>query len=122
MRGVIWGIKEELQDSKKKGFTLMEVLFVLALLMLILGISIPRLNSSVGYTQNQADLANRTLIEGAGELYKLDTGMVPKSIDDLLYPPEGVAGWRGPYLARELFPPMESRDTYEFDEKGKLLP
>lgn len=100
----------------------MEVLLVLALLMLILGISVPRFNSAVGYTQNQAELANRVLIEGAVELYKLDTGMVPESIDDLLYPPEGVAGWRGPYLDRELSPPMEGRDTYEFDEKGKLLP
>ena len=122
MRGVMWGKTGELQEFKNNGFTLMEILLVLALLMIILGISLPRLNSSVGYTQNQADLANRVLIEGAVELYKLDTGLVPESIDDLLHPPKEVTGWRGPYLERELSPPMEGRDTYEFDDKGKLLP
>lgn len=95
---------------------------VLAILMVIVGIAMPRFTSAVVYTQNQADMANRVLIEGAVELYKMDTGMVPTGIEDLLSPPPDVKGWRGPYLERELFPPTEVQENYQFDDKGKLLP
>ncbi len=94
---------------------------VLAILMVIVGIALPRFSSAVVYTQYQADMANRVLIEGAVDLYKMDTGMVPECIEDLLNPPSGVKGWRGPYLEQMPTHPREGK-TYELDDKGKLRP
>lgn len=109
-------------QHKQKGFTLLEILLILMLMMAVIGIVAPRFTSAENFTRTQADSANRVRIEGAVELYKLDTGILPEGIEDLYVPPPGVTGWRGPYLEREIVKPTRDGASYELDERGKVVP
>jgi general secretion pathway protein G len=109
-------------EKGQDGFTLLEVLLVLFLMMAIVAISVPRFNTAEGITTSKADSANRVLIEGAIELYRLDTGMFPKEMKDLYLPPPGVRGWRGPYLDQVILKPTRGEESYKLDERGRVLP
>jgi general secretion pathway protein G len=103
-----------------RGYTLIEVLFTLFLVMILVYQVIPRFSSSQESTRLKIDSMNRLRIEGAVELYKLDTGKMPGTIDDLILPPQGAIGWRGPYLERIPANPIKGSNSYELDEKGKV--
>jgi len=94
--------------NRRRGFTLMEVLLVLAILV-VLGSMV-----TVGYMQIQKN-ANKNaaagqigMLEGAVNFYALDIGTCPTTQQGLLALREApsdlknVAKWAGPYLAKEL--------------------
>lgn len=110
---------KSLQGSRE-GFTLLEVLLILFLMMILVYQVAPRFTSSESLTRLKADSANRLRIEGAVELYKLDTGKIPGSIEDLISPITEVRGWRGPYLDQALVNPMKGAEPYELDAQGKV--
>lgn len=107
-------------QKSSEGFTLLEVLLVLFLMMILVYQVAPRFTSAEGLTRVKADSANRLRIEGAIELYKLDTGAIPGSIEDLISKVSEVRGWRGPYLDRALVNPMNGANPYELDAQGKV--
>ncbi len=92
--------------SKKRtdpeaGFTLLEILVVIAILGLLIGLVAPAvLRQLGGARQNIA----RQSIERLGtvlDLYKLDVGSYPSTdqgIQALVTRPAGVTSWAGPYL------------------------
>ena len=92
---------------RRRGFTLMEILLVLAILV-ILGSLV-----TVGYVQikknadiDAAKTQIRMLEEAVGQ-YQLHVGKFPSGDQGLeslrIQPPDAPAGkWRGPYLAREV--------------------
>jgi general secretion pathway protein G len=101
-------MKVRTRRPRRSGFTLMEVLLVLAILV-ILGSFV-----TVGYVRLQQN-ANRDaatsqikLIESAVELYTLDVGAMPSATDGLqalrTQPSDlgNPAKWRGPYLNQEI--------------------
>jgi len=94
--------------NRRRGFTLMEVLLVLAILV-VLGSMV-----TVGYMQIQRN-ANRDaakgqigLLEDAVQLYALNVGTCPTTQQGLLALREApsdlknAAKWAGPYLSEEL--------------------
>lgn len=93
-----------LHSSTRKAFTLIEVLLVLAILLVIMGLVVPRL------TDRQRDAkieATKVSIEGLSQalkLYALDhDGEPPRSVDGLkvlMDPGAGDKTWKGPYLER----------------------
>ena len=107
---------------KQNGFTLLEILLILFLMMVVISIAAPRFSSAENFTRQQADYANRVRIEGAVELYRMDTGLLPEVINDLLVPPPEVTGWRGPYIEQELLKPTRDGEPYILDERGKIVP
>lgn len=107
---------------KQAGFTLLEVLLILGLMMSIISIVAPRWDSAEDYTSRQADFAQRARLEGAVELYKLDTGTLPEGMDDLYSPPPGLKGWRGPYLHENWAGPAGGPGGYELEQRGQVIP
>ena len=95
------------------GFTLMELLVVLAILGLLMGLVGPRvLNQLSGAKTDTAALQIKDL-EQSLEMYKLDVGRFPttdQGLDALVRAPAGVVGWNGPYLKSGL--PL---DPWKFD-------
>lgn len=109
-------------QCNEQGFTLLEVLLILCLIIAIVSIAAPRWGTAGNYTYTKADLANRVLIEGAVELYKLDTGRLPEEMADLYSPPPGIKGWRGPYLRQSYTQPADNEEGYKLNERGKVVP
>ncbi len=107
-------------QRNKEGFTLLEVLLLLFLMMILVYQVASRFTSTESLARIKADSANRLRIEGAVELYKLDTGELPGSIEDLISQGTEVRGWRGPYLERIFVNPIKGAAPYELDAQGKV--
>src|SRR5262245_54792204 len=85
--------------SARRGFTLMEVLLVLAILGVIIALVAPNL---IGQ-QKQANIKAAGLqvksVESACDIYAVGhSGEFPTSLDALITNPGNDANWKGPYL------------------------
>ena len=58
-----------MKKLNNKGFTLVELLAVIAILIIIMTIAIPNISSAINRTKNKQDKATQKLIETAGDLY-----------------------------------------------------
>lgn len=77
-------MKLQTLKKKKKGFTLLELLVVLAILAILIAIAIPVYKGQKEKAARTAHNANVRVLETALESYKQDNnGELPKDIDDL---------------------------------------
>lgn len=111
-------MQEKPASAVLAGFTLLEVLLTLVVLGIITAQIAPRYGSSILSSRDQTQHANRVRIEGAVELYRLDTGILPNRLEDLLSSPPGGHGWRGPYLDK--LPTQPDGKPYTLDTQGKV--
>jgi general secretion pathway protein G len=87
-----------------RGFTLIELVIVLALIGGILAMVGPRIYQSMGRANSENAKIKMAQIGGALELYKLDNGRYPSSSEGLVAlvkAPSGASNWNGPYLKDE---------------------
>ena len=83
------------------GFTLVELLVVLAILGLLAGLVGPRVLGLLGGAKSKTAGVQIADIEKALEIYKLDVGRFPtteEGLDSLVKKPGSANGWSGPYL------------------------
>jgi general secretion pathway protein G len=84
------------------GFTLVELLVVLAILTLLAGIVGPRVLGQLGGAKSKTTVVQIADIDKALELFKLDVGRFPTTEEGLAAltarPPTVTTGWAGPYL------------------------
>ena len=113
---------------RRRGFTLMEVLLVMAILI-VLGSLVTY--SFITIRKNSLEDAARVQIrtlESACDLYMLHVGTMPTALTDLLQRPQGLANqdsWRGPYLKDNVpLDPWNNQYQYEMgtDMNGNPRP
>jgi general secretion pathway protein G len=83
------------------GFTLLELLVVLAILALLAGLVAPRVIGYLGGARTDTAKMQLHNIEASLDLYRLDVGRYPESLDALVQRPSGVDKWNGPYLKKD---------------------
>jgi general secretion pathway protein G len=92
--------------SSPAGFTLVELLVVLAILTLLAGLVGPRVLGQLGGAKSKTAAVQIADLDKALELFKLDVGRFPSTeegLDALIKRPPSVAsGWAGPYLKGSL--------------------
>ena len=104
------------------GFTLVELLVVLVILVLLASIVGPRV---IGYLQSSKAKAAHVQIESlitSLELFHIDVGRYPSSAEglDALVKPAGKAtGWNGPYLSKGSVPLDPWGQPYKYASPGK---
>ncbi|MFT7287648.1 MAG: general secretion pathway protein G [Halieaceae bacterium] len=108
-----------------RGFTLMELLVVLAILGLLMSLVGPQVLRQLGGAKTKTALIQIRDIEQALEMYKLDVGRYPNSaqgLSSLVAKPGGAAGWNGPYLKSDVPQDPWKRDyIYKYPgERGEL--
>jgi general secretion pathway protein G len=83
----------------RSGFTLVEVLLVIVIIGILAGIAVPQLMKS----RDKADIGKAKAeiknLSTAVDMYKIDTGLYPNSLDGLNNNP-GVRDWDGPYMKK----------------------
>jgi general secretion pathway protein G len=87
--------------SAAGGFTLVELLVVLAILTLLAGLVGPRVLGQLGGAKTKTAAVQIADLEKALEIYKLDVGRFPtndEGLDALNKRPATAPGWSGPYL------------------------
>jgi general secretion pathway protein G len=115
-------MKRPLPDRRPRnaaGFTLMELLVVLAILGLLMSLVGPQVLKQLGGAKTKTALIQIRDLEQALEMYKLDVGRFPNTtqgLTALVEKPGGAAGWNGPYLKNGKLPqdPWGSSYLYKY--------
>lgn len=101
------------------GFTLVELLVVLAILGLIAAIAVPQTIGYLGRAKSKTASIQIDNLGAALDLYRLDVGRYPsdsEGLDALVNPPGDTGNWAGPYLKKRssILDPWEKPYEYRF--------
>lgn len=66
------------REEGQKGFTLVELIVVMAILAVLAGLAVPKFASILDTSKVKADVSNRDLVQKAVEIYQADKGYYPK--------------------------------------------
>ena len=87
------------------GFTLLELLVVVAIIGLLVGFVAPRYFGQIGKSEVTAARAQIDALGKALDQYRLDTGHYPSTeqgLDALIQRPQNEPKWSGPYLRKSV--------------------
>lgn len=88
-------------DPREQGFTLLEILIVVAILGLLIGLVAPAALRQLGGARVSVARQSIERLGAVLDLYKLDLGSYPsgeEGLGALIEAPSGAANWNGPYL------------------------
>lgn len=88
-------------DPTRNGFTLLELLVVLAILGLLYAIVGPQVIKYLSSSRSETAAVQVKNVDAALKLLRLDAGRYPSAqegLQALVTQPPGMADWRGPYL------------------------
>ncbi len=97
------------------GFSLIEIMVVLAILAIVAGTAVPLVGKNVTrgkIAETRAELA--TLPKAVSDYFE-DTGALPPTFDDLQQNLAGASGWAGPYLVAMLSANASTSTSLEQD-------
>ena len=113
-------IASRTMTSRRRGFTLIEILLVIVIIGVLSGMVITQLSGrshEAKITRANADMKGQLSL--ALDLFEQDTGRYPTAEEGLaaLVVNPGVSGWKGPYLRAGLY-----KDPWENDYRYSLDP
>lgn len=97
-----------------QGFTLVELLVVLAILALLAGLVGPQVMKFLGSSKTKTAKLQIEELSGALDLYRLEVGRYPTTndgLDVLVQKPSDAPNWSGPYLKK----PQVPKDPWGFE-------
>ena len=117
--------KNREKRAAQSGFTLMELLVVLAILGLLMSLVGPQVLNQLGGAKSKTAGIQIKDLEQALEMYKLDVGRFPSTaqgLTALVTKPGDAPGWNGPYLKSDVpLDPWNREYHYKYPgEKSEL--
>jgi general secretion pathway protein G len=112
--------KRNLRRLDRAGFTLIEVLLVLIILVIIGSLAVNVFTGTQDRASINAAKSNVSLIRGAIERYRLDMNKYPTKLEDLWTKPSDTAvadKWSGPYMEPLKADPWGAE--YQYSAQGK---
>jgi general secretion pathway protein G len=106
------------KSQSQSGFTLVEMLLVVAIIGILAALVIPRIvgrSEQARVTAAQADISGG--IKSALGQFEVDNGFFPKTLQDLLTQPSNAKNWHGPYLDKLPIDPWGNPYVYYYPGK-----
>ena len=101
------GQRAQRADDREAGFTLLEILVVIAILGLLIGLVAPAALRQLGSARDSVAKQSIERLGAILDLYKLDTGTYPNTaqgLQALIQQPAGTNVWNGPYVKGNALP------------------
>jgi len=114
--------------GRSAGFTLLEMIIVVAIMGLLAALVLPRLTGQIGKSKVKTTMAQIEMLATAIEQYNVDVGRYPthqQGLEALLTKPQEVdaEAWNGPYVQKDFIPKDGwGRDfEYELPDDGRFV-
>lgn len=121
--GMHSGIRKRLERARGDGgFTLIEILVVIAIIALIMSLVGPRVLNYLGESKVKAAKIQIQSFGSALDLFNLDTGRYPSTSEGLtalVQSPGTVPAWNGPYLKGGVLPNDPWGKPYVYRSPGE---
>lgn len=108
---------KKLALSKKDGFTLIEILIVVAIIGLIASLILPNLIGRYEKSKEEIAKAQVEMLSTAVQAFIVDLGRCPKDLNELIESTDPK--WRGPYLSKKSIPQDPWGSDYQFKCPGE---
>lgn len=111
--------------SREAGFTLVELLVVLVILVLLASIIGPRVIGYLGSSRSKTAHVQVESLVTSLELFHIDVGRYPTSaegLDALVKNTGGIAGWSGPYINKGEVPLDPWGKPYKYESPAANRP
>jgi len=82
---------------RQRGFTILEIVIVFILLAGIMAFIGPKIFEQMGRAKSSEAKIRIQQLSGQIEMYKLEVGRYPESLQSLVKQPSGTDKWNGPY-------------------------
>ncbi len=108
--------------ARRAGFTLVEMLVVLAIIGLIVGLAAPRVFNQLAQAKTRAAKVQVESLKSALDLFFLDSGRYPttsEGLTALVVRPSNGSSWNGPYVKSTNVPRDPWNHDYLYQYPGK---
>jgi general secretion pathway protein G len=105
------------RKAAQAGFTLLEILVVIAILGLLIGLVAPAALRQLGSAKNSVAHQSIERLSSVLDLYSLDVGSYPtteQGLQALVTKPASVPNWNGPYLKGDQTPVDPWNRPYQY--------
>ena len=107
----------EQRNNKQTGFTIIELLIVMAILGMLAVMVAPNLFNQAEGARRDAALSQIASVGSALAAHRLDVGQYPETLEGLLRNETGRASWDGPYI-RSAVPSDPWGNPYVYTSTG----
>jgi general secretion pathway protein G len=90
-------MRTPIRNRRSRGFTILEIVIVFILLAGIMSFVGPKIFEQMGRAKSNEAKIRIQQLAGQIEMYKLEVGKYPDSLQSLVKQPPGADRWNGPY-------------------------